>query len=844
SQENENNIRSCLKTKEWIENSEEIKMMGTATPTATDEKPLTDKSENGKTFKATFSNGVTAELAGVAYHPSKGKQWWRADGSEMNISPCDWKDDGSEIQAVEKRKEYIFVIELANLSDRSLNSKWKISPSLSTHSSSSYCFKEGSLAQGFYGSKAVVASDVTKVKISFGLAAGEWKPCVASNGKVRRTDIVRLEDKVAEITLMEAYQVENEIRIEAKDNALNYANRIIAIDKEDKIHQPSPMSRNLEQPLRLTKARFGNLKLDQIKEFQFQTRPYEWVEFKNVSLEPGFKTEVEIVNSDASKKMVGRAHPTPKKSILSFRIAAELDDSEKEKYIKQLAAEGPMVGRERKDVYQWYETSIEDYGRIVKEYQGKRYMLLSNQPEKTMLPETWGLRSVSETKDAKDNPAISFEFDDTGAKLFGEITKTNIGKPLAILIDEKVVSAPTIHSSISRRGIITGNFSQEECTRIIESLKAGMVGEIQPESADNSVINRTLFGPQYGKESMIDFETGKVSVMPTNLGEDIEKVKRWLAERGIDAAANTDKTVRGLIGYDIAVFPLSDRDWKEGFDDIESIKSATSGFPVFFMGKETLPVTYLFKTREGGIGILQILEVQNKTAPTYVRIQYKMIEQGKTPTTQKITSQPVVKAPEDSSAEQNQLSEESHDILEKVGRIDIGRASKKDVIGVFGEPGAYLWGQNELDKNKLPSHYVMNYPGGFQAFIAGGYVNELRFEEPGPFVHPSGLRVGMELEEAVAILGKPKKIVQGQANQFADGVLYKDINGQSGLGYYGRQDKGVRIFFLNDQIKALYLTGPMQAKSKSTQEASIKPSNGNSNKPDKPETKIQKAGKA
>ena len=104
SQENENNIRSCLKTKEWIENSEEIKMMGTATPTATDEKPLTDKSENGKTFKATFSNGVTAELASVAYHPSKGKQWWRADGSEMNISPCDWKDDGSEIQAVEKRK--------------------------------------------------------------------------------------------------------------------------------------------------------------------------------------------------------------------------------------------------------------------------------------------------------------------------------------------------------------------------------------------------------------------------------------------------------------------------------------------------------------------------------------------------------------------------------------------------------------------------------------------------------------------------------------------------------------------------------------------------------------------
>jgi chromosome segregation ATPase len=42
------------------------------------------------------------------------------------------------------------------------------------------------------------------------------------------------------------------------------------------------------------------LRLSEIKEFKFQTRPYEWVEFKNVSLKPGVRTEVEVVVAAAA----------------------------------------------------------------------------------------------------------------------------------------------------------------------------------------------------------------------------------------------------------------------------------------------------------------------------------------------------------------------------------------------------------------------------------------------------------------------------------------------------------------------------------------------------------------
>ena len=753
------------------------KMVGTAQPAAE------GKVQSSAAFKIKLSNGVVVKLLGASEYPSNETSWWKPDGSNLEKRPFMtmgiWETffaDGWSGPMPKFNKE--FAVQIVGSSG--INFRAEIKGSHVSQIAQQFD-KQGLIV---YDLRVPMDQDLKVTDITLKIASTAWK--TVANFQ-RKASFSAMNYKEGGVIFNPPYEKDGRASIVVTDTLGDQDVQVIGIDDSGNLH-PSQAVRGGVNPNVMSGTFTFTIPLKSIKEFQFQTRPYERVTFKNVSLERGVKTNVEIVGEKDEKKMVGEAEPTTtrptiKKSVLSFRIAAELGDSEKEKYIKQLMAEGPIVGRERKDPYQWFETSIDDYGRIVKEYQRKKYILLSNQANEMMLPETWGLRSVAPAKDSKNNPAISVEFDDAGSKLFREITKINIGKPLAILIDEKVVWVPMIASSISRRGVITGNFSQDESNRIIESLRAGMVSETQP--ARESGIERTLYGPQYGKESMIDFETGRLMVMPTDLGEDVGKAKRWLAERGIDAAANTDKTVRGLIGYDIAVFPLSDRDWKEGFDDIESIKSATSGFPVFFMGKETLPVTYLFKTREGGIGILQILEVQNKTAPTYVRIQYKMIEQGKTPTTQKITSQPVVKAPEDSSAEQNQLSEESHDILEKVGRIDIGRASKKDVIGVFGEPGAYLWGQNELDKNKLPSHYVMNYPGGFQAFIAGGYVNELRFEEPGPFVHPSGLRVGMELEEAVAILGKPKKIVQGQANQFADSVLYKDINGQTGWDITG-----------------------------------------------------------
>ena len=71
-------------------------------------------------------------------------------------------------------------------------------------------------------------------------------------------------------------------------------------------------------------------------------------------------------------------------------------------------------------------------------------------------------------------PQVAIEFDDEGRKLFGEITKRNIGKPLAIFLDGQIVSAPTVQTEITDgKAVITGNFTIEEAKDLVRRLNEG-----------------------------------------------------------------------------------------------------------------------------------------------------------------------------------------------------------------------------------------------------------------------------------------------------------------------------------------------------------------------------------
>ncbi len=105
--------------------------------------------------------------------------------------------------------------------------------------------------------------------------------------------------------------------------------------------------------------------------------------------------------------------------------------------------------------------------------------------------------------DQNGRPAVSFRFNPTGARKFGDYTAQNIGNPFAIVLDGEVISAPVIQSHIpGGSGIITGNFTVEESTQLAVLLRAGAL------PAGLEFLEERTVGPELGADSI---EAGKIA---------------------------------------------------------------------------------------------------------------------------------------------------------------------------------------------------------------------------------------------------------------------------------------------------------------------------------------------
>ncbi len=72
------------------------------------------------------------------------------------------------------------------------------------------------------------------------------------------------------------------------------------------------------------------------------------------------------------------------------------------------------------------------------------------------------------------SPEVSLEFNDEGAKLFGEITARNVGKPVAIFLDGYPISVPNVNEKITDgKASISGNFSIDEAKTLVKRLNSG-----------------------------------------------------------------------------------------------------------------------------------------------------------------------------------------------------------------------------------------------------------------------------------------------------------------------------------------------------------------------------------
>lgn len=107
------------------------------------------------------------------------------------------------------------------------------------------------------------------------------------------------------------------------------------------------------------------------------------------------------------------------------------------------------------------------------------------------------LTDARPTTDDNGTPAVSFRFNVSGARAFGDYTAGHIGEPFAIVLDGKVISAPTIQAHIAGgSGIITGRFSVEEATDLALLLRAGAL------PAGMTFLEERTIGPELGADSV------------------------------------------------------------------------------------------------------------------------------------------------------------------------------------------------------------------------------------------------------------------------------------------------------------------------------------------------------
>lgn len=96
-----------------------------------------------------------------------------------------------------------------------------------------------------------------------------------------------------------------------------------------------------------------------------------------------------------------------------------------------------------------------------------------------------------------NEPIVNFRFNLRGAQRFGQATSANVGRPLAIVLDNEVISAPRILSPITGgQGQISGNFTVEAANNLAILLRAGAL------PAKLTVVEERSVGPGLGADSI------------------------------------------------------------------------------------------------------------------------------------------------------------------------------------------------------------------------------------------------------------------------------------------------------------------------------------------------------
>ena len=170
------------------------------------------------------------------------------------------------------------------------------------------------------------------------------------------------------------------------------------------------------------------------------------------------------------------------------------------------------------------------------------------------------LIDAKQSFDQDGRPVVSISFNTAGARRFGRVTQENVNKPFAIILDDKVLSAPNINEPIlGGQAQISGNFTVETANQLAVSLASGKL------PVKLNVIEERTIGPELGKDSIQKgivasvIATGAVILfMLVTYGRfgvyaTLALIVNALLILGIMAVFNTSLTLPGIAGFVLTI---------------------------------------------------------------------------------------------------------------------------------------------------------------------------------------------------------------------------------------------------------------------------------------------------
>ena len=196
--------------------------------------------------------------------------------------------------------------------------------------------------------------------------------------------------------------------------------------------------------------------------------------------------------------------------LLEFHIKASLADgltqAELQRMTRQLAEKGPK--EQSGDKLAWFELGREsewkNYGSDpqIQKFNDKYYALCWIDDARSMVngpgKPQWSMQHVGRQRSANGADELGFQFDSVGGSVFYKFTAANINKPLAAILDKKIVSIANINSAIGADGEISGDYSEDDLNYMITTLAGGSL----PARLREEPISENTVGPQLGSENL------------------------------------------------------------------------------------------------------------------------------------------------------------------------------------------------------------------------------------------------------------------------------------------------------------------------------------------------------